>query len=199
VGGVEDGAARGRLVGVVGAAGAPDEAWALEPGRVAWTLLVDGIAVGELPAGAQLRVGASAVVELVPLSARDPRAPGGLAELGEGEPVPVRVLRGGPVRVGDPVAVEAVPVPLGDVLDLHSFRPDETRDALACYLAEARAAGLREVRIVHGRGRGVQRALVQRLLARAPEVAGFADASPERGGWGATVVRLRPGEPPARA
>jgi DNA-nicking Smr family endonuclease len=59
------------------------------------------------------------------------------------------------------------------------------------YLGEARRAGLGEVRIVHGRGAGVQRAIVRRLLADAPGVAGFTDAPPTRGGWGATVVRLR--------
>jgi dsDNA-specific endonuclease/ATPase MutS2 len=62
------------------------------------------------------------------------------------------------------------------------------------YLDEARRAGVGEVRIVHGRGRGVQRAIIRRLLAEAPGVAGFADAPPTRGGWGATVVRLRRGE-----
>ena len=62
------------------------------------------------------------------------------------------------------------------------------------YLDEARRAGVGEVRIVHGRGRGVQRAIIRRLLAEAPGVAGFADAPPTRGGWGATVVRLRRAE-----
>ena len=52
--------------------------------------------------------------------------------------------------------------------------------------------GLRLLRLVHGRGKGVQRAEVRRVLARLPEVAGFEDAPPASGGWGATLVRLRP-------
>ena len=59
------------------------------------------------------------------------------------------------------------------------------------YLREAHARGFREVRLIHGRGIGVQRARVQSLLAAHPLVAGYTDAPPERGGWGATVVRLR--------
>ena len=59
------------------------------------------------------------------------------------------------------------------------------------YLEAAHARGLREVRLIHGRGIGVQRAIVQSLLANHPLVAGFADAPEERGGKGATIVRLR--------
>jgi len=59
------------------------------------------------------------------------------------------------------------------------------------YLAAAHERGFREVRIVHGRGMGVQRSIVQGLLSRHPLVSSFAEAPPERGGWGATIVRLR--------
>ena len=62
------------------------------------------------------------------------------------------------------------------------------------YLDEALRAGVSEVRIIHGRGQGVQRAIIRRLLAEAPGVAEFADAPPTRGGWGATVVYLRRAE-----
>jgi dsDNA-specific endonuclease/ATPase MutS2 len=104
----------------------------------------------------------------------------------------------GTIRIGEPVTIDAVPLPLEDSLDLHSFRPEETADVVREYLGLARAAGFREVRIVHGRGRGVQRETVRRVLGGSAEVAGFADAPPERGGWGATVVRLadRPRPPP---
>jgi DNA-nicking Smr family endonuclease len=101
------------------------------------------------------------------------------------------VLEGGSVAPGDHVALEAVALPLMEVLDLHSFRPEDTQKVVIEYLDEARRAGLDEVRIVHGRGQGVQRAIVRGLLRDAPGVAGFADAPPTRGGWGATVVRLR--------
>src|SRR5262249_54855702 len=76
-------------------------------------------------------------------------------------------------------------------------RPDETADVVREYLAVAWAAGFGEVRIIHGRGQGVQRETVRRVLAASPEVAGYGDAPPERGGWGATVVRLAAG--PRRA
>jgi dsDNA-specific endonuclease/ATPase MutS2 len=59
------------------------------------------------------------------------------------------------------------------------------------YLTEAAAHGFREVRLIHGRGIGVQREIVRGVLSRNPLVDSFADAAPERGGWGATVVRLR--------
>jgi dsDNA-specific endonuclease/ATPase MutS2 len=63
---------------------------------------------------------------------------------------------------------------------------------VAEYLDAAQARGFVEVRLIHGRGIGVQRTIVQGVLARHPLVAGFADAPPERGGAGATIVRLRP-------
>ena len=100
------------------------------------------------------------------------------------------VLEAGLVEPGDEVSIEAVSVPLTDVLDLHSFRPGETQKVVTAYLDEARRAGFGEVRIIHGRGRGVQRTAIHRVLAGTPGVAAFADAPPARGGWGATVVRL---------
>jgi dsDNA-specific endonuclease/ATPase MutS2 len=117
---------------------------------------------------------------------------GGLVEAGDdADAVPADVIEGGPVHPGDTIVLETVAVPVSDVLDLHSFRPEDTAGVVAEFLGEARRIGLTEVRIVHGRGRGVQRAVVRRLLAEAPGVDGFADAPPTRGGWGATVVRLR--------
>lgn len=86
---------------------------------------------------------------------------------------------------------EVVEIPLETMLDLHPFRPSETRAVVTSYLEEAQARGWTEVRLVHGRGRGVQRRSIQALLARHPDVLEFADAPAERGGWGATVVRLR--------
>ena len=85
-----------------------------------------------------------------------------------------------------------VHVPIEDWLDLHSFAPRDVPSVVEEYLTEARARGFTEVRLIHGRGIGVQRAIVQSLLARHPLVAGYADAPEERGGWGATLVRLRP-------
>jgi DNA-nicking Smr family endonuclease len=84
-----------------------------------------------------------------------------------------------------------VELPITDVLDLHSFRPAEVADVVREYLEAAWEKGLRELRIVHGRGIGVQRQTVRTLLSRDPRVTGFGDAPAEAGGWGATWVRLR--------
>jgi len=87
---------------------------------------------------------------------------------------------------------EPVPIPIEDALDLHAFAPRDIPSVVAEYLEAAHRRGFGEVRLIHGRGRGVQRRIVQSVLAAHPLVAGFADAPPERGGWGATIVRLRP-------
>ena len=90
-----------------------------------------------------------------------------------------------------------VPIPVEETLDLHPFRPGETAAVVADYVEAAAAKGLREVRLVHGRGVGVQRAIVRAVLARSPHVLSFSDATPDRGGWGATVAVLR-GNPSPR-
>lgn len=86
---------------------------------------------------------------------------------------------------------DRVVLPIEDSLDLHAFAPDEIPAVVDEYLRAAHRRRLLEVRLIHGRGRGVQRARVQSLLAAHPLVARFFDAPPERGGWGATVVVLR--------
>lgn len=86
---------------------------------------------------------------------------------------------------------DPVPLPIEDALDLHAFAPKDVRPVVEEYLKEAVARGFREVRLIHGRGIGMQRASVQALLAGHPLVLRFFDAPPERGGWGATVVVLR--------
>jgi DNA-nicking Smr family endonuclease len=82
-------------------------------------------------------------------------------------------------------------VPIEDSFDLHSFRPADLASAVDEYLREAKRAGYREVRLIHGKGVGVRRAEVRRLLGRREDVADWFDAPPERGGTGATVVVLR--------
>ena len=82
-------------------------------------------------------------------------------------------------------------LPIEDSLDLHPFAPKDVRPVVDEYLKEAAARGFREVRLIHGRGIGAQRASVQSLLAGHPLVLRFFDAPPERGGWGATVVMLK--------
>lgn len=92
-----------------------------------------------------------------------------------------------------PTADGSAPVelPITDVLDLHSFRPAEVADVVREYLDAAWERGLRELRIIHGRGVGVQRQTVRTLLARDRRVTGFGDAPAEAGGWGATWVSLK--------
>ncbi len=87
-------------------------------------------------------------------------------------------------------------LPLADHLDLHAFQPRDVPDVVREYLAQAVAAGMREVRLIHGRGTGFQRGRVREVLAGHPDVESFGDAPPERGHWGATLVRLRRAEPP---
>lgn len=82
-----------------------------------------------------------------------------------------------------------------DVLDLHSIPPRDVREAVEAYLDEAHARAFRHVRIIHGRGIGVQRDAVRKVLARTPFVEQFGDAPGEAGGWGATVVTLRTTQP----
>lgn len=82
-------------------------------------------------------------------------------------------------------------LPIEDALDLHTFAPRDVPDLVRDYLEECVRHGFREVRIIHGRGTGRQRNVVRSILTGHPLVETLADAPPERGGWGATVVRLR--------
>jgi len=87
---------------------------------------------------------------------------------------------------------EPTRIPLEDSLDLHSFRPQEIPEVVEEYLWACQRAGFLEVRLVHGRGTGVQRKIVQSLLQQSSLVNSFHDAPAERGGWGATIVYLQP-------
>ena len=87
--------------------------------------------------------------------------------------------------------MDPTPIPIEDALDLHPFLPREIAAAAEAYLDAAAEAGLREVRLIHGRGTGRQREAVRRVCAGHPRVVSYADAAPDLGGWGATVVRLR--------
>ena len=96
-----------------------------------------------------------------------------------------------------PTEEETIRIPLEDSLDLHSFRPQEIPEVVEEYVQACQDAGFAEVRIIHGRGIGFQRKVVQSLLSKLPAVGSFHDAPAERGGWGATVVRLRASSSPA--
>jgi dsDNA-specific endonuclease/ATPase MutS2 len=86
---------------------------------------------------------------------------------------------------------EPVQLAARDVLDLHSIPPKQIKAIVAEYLRAAHEQDFRYVRIVHGKGVGVQREAVRLILSRTPFVLSFGDAPAEAGGWGATVVELR--------
>ena len=94
----------------------------------------------------------------------------------------------------DPDDEPSVQIPLTGELDLHAFAPRDIPSVVEEYVRACAEAGLTVLRLVHGRGKGVQRAVVRRVLARMPQVESCADAPPVSGGWGATVVRLRGAE-----
>lgn len=86
---------------------------------------------------------------------------------------------------------EPFEVPIEDFIDLHPFRPREVKEVAEEYLIAAREKGFRQVRLIHGRGIGVQRQIIRSLLERLDFVDQFHDAEPTGGGWGATIVLLR--------
>jgi DNA-nicking Smr family endonuclease len=94
----------------------------------------------------------------------------------------------------DPPAAGPVRLPLEGELDLHPFAPRDIPSVVEEYVRACRGEGICRLRLAHGRGRGVQRAVVRRVLSSLPEVLSYADAPPGAGGWGATVVELRPRE-----
>ena len=83
-----------------------------------------------------------------------------------------------------------VEIEIRDVFDLHAIPPRDVKQAVEAYLEEARQRGYSSVRIIHGKGIGVQREMVRSILARTPFIEHFTDAPPEAGGWGATIARL---------
>jgi hypothetical protein len=85
-----------------------------------------------------------------------------------------------------------IEIPVEDSIDLHPFPPKDIPDVVDAYLEVAVEKGFAEVRVIHGRGIGVQRDRVQKLLARHPLVSGFHDAPADRGGCGATIAYLKP-------
>ena len=87
---------------------------------------------------------------------------------------------------------EPIRLEILDVFDLHTIAPRDVKRIVEEYLIEARRAGYRSVRIIHGKGKGVQREMVHGILARTPFVADWTDAPPEAGSWGATIVHFSP-------
>ncbi len=89
----------------------------------------------------------------------------------------------------DPVAI-----PITGELDLHTFRPAEIASLLEEYFAECRRRGLRRVRVIHGKGIGTLRTTVEAQLRRSTVVLSFGPGDETSGGWGATIVTLKPAD-----
>lgn len=91
---------------------------------------------------------------------------------------------------------EPVELPINGELDLHLFHPREVKELVGEYLRACQEKGILEVRLVHGKGTGALRRTVHTLLGRLPEVVDWRTPDESQGGWGATLVRLRPREGP---
>jgi DNA-nicking Smr family endonuclease len=91
----------------------------------------------------------------------------------------------------DPPFDDPVVIPIEDHLDLHPFQPKEIASVVEEYLAECKEAGFSEVRLIHGKGKGVQRNIIRALLEKLPNIESFHDAPLEAGSWGATIVKLK--------
>jgi dsDNA-specific endonuclease/ATPase MutS2 len=91
----------------------------------------------------------------------------------------------------DLIENEIVNIPITDVFDLHTVPPRDVEMVVEEYLNETYRLGFKALRIIHGRGIGVQREMVRAILARTAFVAEFGDAPAEAGGWGATIVTLK--------
>jgi DNA-nicking Smr family endonuclease len=91
---------------------------------------------------------------------------------------------------------DPIEIPIDGDLDLHPFSPRDIPSVVEEYVRACHERGITHLRLAHGKGTGVQRAVVRRVLASLPEVASFGDADQEKGGWGATKVVLHPREKP---
>ena len=86
---------------------------------------------------------------------------------------------------------EPVVIEITDIFDLHTIPPREIKPVVEEYLREAHRKGLRVVRIIHGKGIGVQREIVRSILSKSPYVSSYQDGGLESGGWGATIAVLK--------
>jgi DNA-nicking Smr family endonuclease len=89
---------------------------------------------------------------------------------------------------------ELIVLPIDGVLDLHTFSPKEIKDLLEDYVAECLKVEIYDLRIIHGKGKGILRDRVRKILSGHTRVEAFSEAPLEAGGWGATLVRLKRGK-----
>jgi DNA-nicking Smr family endonuclease len=94
----------------------------------------------------------------------------------------------------DESAPDPIAIPIDGMLDLHTFRPRDVKNVVSDYLEECRQQGILRVRIVHGKGIGALRTTVHAMLEKRTDVVEFHLAGSASGGWGATIVHLRPRE-----
>ena len=94
----------------------------------------------------------------------------------------------------NPDTATPIELPIDGVLDLHTFNPREIKDLVLDYLAACRERGIYQVRLIHGKGIGNLRRTVHSILSKHPDVISFTLDHPQLGGWGATLVKLRPPE-----
>jgi dsDNA-specific endonuclease/ATPase MutS2 len=87
---------------------------------------------------------------------------------------------------------EPVELPVDGILDLHSFQPGDVKELIPDYLSLCREKGILRVRVIHGKGTGALRTTVHAILSKLPGVASFKQAMEDEGGWGATIVTLKP-------
>jgi dsDNA-specific endonuclease/ATPase MutS2 len=95
------------------------------------------------------------------------------------------------MKESEPPFSDPVVLPLQDAIDLHAFQVKDIPSVVEEYLKQCLDASMPEVRLIHGKGVGVQRKIVRSILEKHPGVVSFRDAPPEAGGWGATIVILR--------
>jgi dsDNA-specific endonuclease/ATPase MutS2 len=98
----------------------------------------------------------------------------------------------------EPEEQEPVEIPVDGILDLHQFQPRDVKTLVPDYLDLCREKGILRVRIIHGKGTGALRRAVHSILSKLPGIASFKQAMEDEGGWGATIVTLKPNGPPAQ-
>ena len=87
---------------------------------------------------------------------------------------------------------DPIEIPIDGILDLHTFQPREVKGLLSDYIEACRRREILHIRVIHGKGTGTLRRTVHSLLQKMPEVISFRSAGEEEGGWGATLVEVRP-------
>ncbi len=88
--------------------------------------------------------------------------------------------------------MDPIHIPITDQLDLHTFRPGEVSDLLQDYFAACIEQEILSIRVIHGKGTGALKRGVHAFLEKSPLVRSFREAPPDAGGWGATLVELKP-------